>query len=41
MAAAGVCWGTGSDLPKLIPQSPLLLESVEEQGLGHDQVVLA
>lgn len=28
--------GGRDDPPKLIPQSPLLLESVDEQRLGHD-----
>ena len=41
--AGCVCWEgeREGDLPKLIPQSPLLLESTDEQGMGHDQVGLA
>lgn len=37
---AGYGGGEENDAPELIPQSPLLLESVDEQGTGHDQVAL-
>lgn len=41
-ARVGGCVGRGrGDLPKLIPPSPLLLESVDEQGIGSDQAALA